>query len=59
MIIILIVITAIILLIVAACCKVSGVCSRQEEDNHPCGFCVRWEECNGVDEDCPRRKVDG
>ena len=38
---------------VMACCKVSGDCSRQEEKKNPCASCVRWFECNGVDEDCP------
>lgn len=28
-----------------------------EED--PCDTCLRWSECNGVDEECPRRKRDG
>lgn len=22
-------------------------------DNHPCETCLRWNECNGVDEQCP------
>jgi hypothetical protein len=32
-------------------------CRRNEsqEEEHPCDTCVRWGECNGVDEDCPRR----
>lgn len=42
-------------LVVAACCKVSGRCSRQEEQEYPCDKCLRWSECNGVDEDCPWR----
>lgn len=26
----------------------------EAEDNHPCGQCLRWSECNGVDaENCP------
>lgn len=41
--------------IVWACCKVSGDCAREEEE-HPCASCVRWSECNGVDDECPRRK---
>ena len=28
---------------------------KKEEDEHPCGTCVRWCECNGVDDDCPWR----
>ena len=54
MIIAIIVIAAIAVLVALACCKVSGRCSREEEE-HPCQTCVRWEECNGVDESCPRR----
>lgn len=38
--------------VIAACCKVSGECS-QEEDH--CDTCLRWSECNGVDENCPWR----
>lgn len=41
-------------LIIAACCNESGECARQEEKN-PCDSCLRWSECNGVDEDCPWR----
>lgn len=44
--------------IVLACCKVSGDCSRAEEED-PCGTCLRWSECNGVDENCPWRAEDG
>ena len=25
----------------------------QEREKDPCGSCVRWSECNGVDDDCP------
>ena len=28
---------------------------KMEEDEHPCGTCVRWSECNGVDDECPWR----
>lgn len=45
-------------LIVLARCKVSGDCARKEEKN-PCDSCLRWSECNGVDEDCPWRAEDG
>ena len=27
-----------------------------EEEENPCDTCTRWYECNGVDEECPRRK---
>ena len=57
MIVILIVIAVLLVATVFACLKVSGDCSRQEEE-HPCQSCVRWEECNGVDEQCPRRGND-
>lgn len=45
------------ILIVLACCRVSGQCSRQEEKEmeHHCENCVRWSECNGVDDECPWR----
>lgn len=42
-------------LIIVASCKVSGDCTRQEEQEDPCLLCLRWPECNGVDEDCPLR----
>ena len=42
-------------LVIVACCKVSGDCARQEEQEDPCSWCLRWSECNGVDEDCPWR----
>ena len=25
----------------------------QERQKDPCDSCVRWSECNGVDDDCP------
>ena len=26
----------------------------EPEDDHPCGTCLRWSECNGIDaENCP------
>lgn len=30
--------------------------SRLKKQETPCATCVRWEECNGVDDDCPMRK---
>lgn len=53
--IIIIILAAVVAGIVIACCKVSGECSRQEEQEDPCASCVRWPECNGVDNDCPWR----
>ena len=45
----------VVFVIVMACCTVSGRGTQQEEE-HPCASCPRWDECNGVDEDCPLRK---
>lgn len=42
-------------LIIMAFCKVSGICARKEEQEDCCDGCLRWPECNGVDEDCPWR----
>lgn len=42
-------------MIAYACCRISGDCARVEEKDDPCDSCLRWDECNGVDEDCPRR----
>lgn len=35
-------------------------CERSEKDEKedPCERCLRWPECNGVDEACPVRKHD-
>lgn len=49
----------IITVILYASCWQSGTISRQEEEKYPCETCVRWTECNGVDEECPWRKRDG
>ena len=43
-------------MVVWACCKVSADCTREEEEEHPCANCLRWSECNGVDDDCPIRR---
>lgn len=52
-----VIIACVVLVVVTvwSCCKVSGNCSRQEEQADPCVNCVRWSECNGVDKDCPWR----
>ena len=55
MIIIPIIIAVVAVLGIVVCCKVSGKCSREEEQRDPCVTCLRWGECNGVDEDCPWR----
>lgn len=47
------VVVVLIGLLVAAWCKVAGRESRREEKTHPCAYCQRWGECNGVDETCP------
>ena len=45
---------AVALMIVLSALRMSGICSRMEEKAHPCAYCLRWEECNGVDADiCP------
>lgn len=41
--------------------NVAGVDEKSEQEKkqaheEPCETCVRWSECNGVDEQCPRRK---
>lgn len=43
--------TLLFLLVAAALCILCGRADEPKDD--PCGTCVRWEECNGVDEDCP------
>ncbi len=35
-----------------ACFVLSGKYDREEEREHPCDTCLRWSECNGVDENC-------
>ena len=50
------VVVVLIAAMVAAWCKMAGRESRreeQEEKEHPCAYCQRWGECNGVDEGCP------
>lgn len=32
---------------------------KQAEKEDPCDSCLRWPECNGVDEGCPWRDEDG
>lgn len=56
---------AVVILFAFSCCRVAGECTRQEElqqlqqevqqESH-CESCLRWSECNGVDEQCPHRK---
>lgn len=36
--------------------KVVEVEEQQEEKDDPCEKCLRWPECNGVDEDCPKKR---
>ena len=47
------------MVLVMACCRVAGEDSRRVEENDPCDSCLRWGECNGVDENCPWRNKDG
>lgn len=37
----------------------SGICSIYEQKDDPCETCLRWSECNGVDDKCPWRDTDG
>lgn len=30
-----------------------GKKKRKKDKEHPCATCLRWEECNGTDEECP------
>ena len=39
--------------------RISSIRSMEREKKDPCETCLRWEECNGVDEDCPLRWKDG
>ena len=32
------------------------VCGKSDVEEDPCDQCVRLSECDGVDEDCPRRR---
>ena len=43
------------LIVALGSCKVSGDWAEEEEDSSYCECCVRWSECNGVDEECPWR----
>ena len=31
---------------------------RRKKKENPCESCLRWDECNGVDRECPLRKED-
>ena len=46
---------AIVIVSAWACLIVADNLSRQDEKEDPCNSCLRWSECNGVDENCPRR----
>lgn len=54
-----VVLAVIFLLLIMPCCKASGDYNRIMEKEDPCDNCLRWEECNGVDKDCPWRDEDG
>lgn len=50
-----------VMLCMLACVKMSGDISekerqREQQEEDPCDGCPRWEECNGVDEQCPHMK---
>lgn len=41
------------LLVTAALCILCRWAEEPAAEEDPCETCVRWEECNGVDECCP------
>lgn len=45
--------TLLFLLVAAALCILCRRAEESEAEEDPCDTCVRWEECNGVDKDCP------
>ena len=45
-------------LAVTTCRRLFGNRSGEAEQRYPCDGCLRWPECNGVDEDCPWRAED-
>lgn len=45
--------TLLFLLVAAALCILCRRAEKPATEENPCETCVRWEECNGVDEDCP------
>lgn len=30
---------------------------KEQEQESPCESCVRWYECNGIDDECPRKNT--
>ena len=30
---------------------------KEQEQDCPCESCVRWYECNGIDDECPRKEL--
>ena len=63
-------IVAVVLLGLLAFCKESGYWSKKEQQGQqeqkqkaqqasPCETCLRWGECNGIDNQCPHRKESG
>ena len=45
------------LLLVLACVKTLEISAEEERhaaaQQSPCETCLRWDECNGVDKECP------
>ena len=35
------------------CCLYTGKEMPEERKEEACAWCLRWSECNGVDEECP------
>lgn len=48
--------TAFCLLLIWFNILIRRVCGKPDVEEDPCETCVRLSECDGVDEDCPRRR---
>ena len=52
-----VVIVAVALAVLFARYWLQSDCEKEtQEADEPCESCLRWSECNGVDEQCPHRK---
>lgn len=56
---ILLIALAVTVVLFLAAIKMAGTQQKHEMQEDPCETCLRWEECNGVDENCPWRAEDG
>lgn len=58
------VIAALVLLGLMAYCEAENDIAEEEKEKqaervNPCDTCLRWFECNGIDDDCPiKREVE-